>query len=90
MIPFKIKIIEKPHSFAPRPLLFKLQQEALKFNDICVSWGSPKTELVTDFLNLEKVLRTPVFLNSTFPLLNNLFISFLNLFISLIELKNIH
>ena len=29
-------------SFAPRRLIFKLQQEVLKFNDICVSWGSPK------------------------------------------------
>ena len=26
-IPFKIKIIENPHSFAPRPLTFKLQQK---------------------------------------------------------------
>ena len=25
------------HSFAPTPLIFKLQQEVLKFNDICVS-----------------------------------------------------
>ena len=25
------------HSFAPRPLIFKLQQQFLKFNDICVS-----------------------------------------------------
>ena len=55
-IPFKIKIIENrktTHSFAPRPLIFKLQQEVLKFNDICVSWSSPKTELVTNFLSLE-------------------------------------
>ena len=29
------------HSLAPRPLIFKLQQEVLKFNDICVSWSSP-------------------------------------------------
>ena len=29
------------HSFAPRPLIFKLQQ-VLKFNDVCVSWSSPK------------------------------------------------
>ena len=33
------------HSFAPRPLIFKLQQEILKFDDICVSWSSPKTDL---------------------------------------------
>ena len=30
------------YGFAPRPLIFKLQQEILKFNDICVSWSSPK------------------------------------------------
>ena len=30
------------HIFAPRPLIFKLQLEVLKFNDICVSWSSPK------------------------------------------------
>ena len=41
------------HSFAPRPLIFKLQEEVLKFNDICGSWNSPKTDLITDFLNLE-------------------------------------
>ena len=28
-------------SFAPRLLIFKLQQEDWKFNDICVSWSSP-------------------------------------------------
>ena len=42
------------HSFAPRPLIFKLQQEVLKFNNICVSWSSLKTDLGTNFLNLEK------------------------------------
>ena len=30
--------IKAKHSFAPRPLIFKLQKEALKFNDIYVSW----------------------------------------------------
>ena len=30
------------HSIAPRPLIFKLQQEVLKFKDIFVSWSSPK------------------------------------------------
>ena len=38
--------IEKPHSFAPRPprpdLIFKLQQEILKFNDVFVNWSSQK------------------------------------------------
>ena len=41
------------HSFAPRALIFKMQQEVLKFNDISMSWSSPKTDLVTNFLNLE-------------------------------------
>ena len=41
------------HSFAPRPLIFKLQQEVLKFNYIFVSWSSLKTGLATNFLNLE-------------------------------------
>ena len=48
------------HSFAPRPLIFKLQKEVLKFNDICVSWNFAKTDLETNFLN--EVLRTSVFL----------------------------
>ena len=29
-------------SFAPRPLIFNLQQEVLKFNDMCMSCSSPK------------------------------------------------
>ena len=33
------------NSFAPRPLIFKLQGEVLKFNDIRVSWNSLKTDL---------------------------------------------
>ena len=41
------------HSFASRPLIFKLRQEVSKFNDIYVSWGSPKTDLDTNFVNLE-------------------------------------
>ena len=40
-------------SFAPRRLIFRLQQEVLKFNDICVSWSSPKTDGVKNFLNPE-------------------------------------
>ena len=39
--------------FFPRPLIFKLQQEVLKFNYICVSWSLGKTDLETNFLNLE-------------------------------------
>ena len=30
------------HSFPPRSLIFKLEQEVLKFNDIFVSWSSAK------------------------------------------------
>ena len=41
------------YSYAPRPLIFKLQQEVLKFNDICLSWSSAKTDLERSFLNLE-------------------------------------
>ena len=40
-------------SFVPRPLIFKFQQEVLKFNDICVKWSSPNTDLVTNFFNTE-------------------------------------
>ena len=39
-IPLKIKLIENPHTVLP--LIFKLQQEVLKFNGICVSWSSQK------------------------------------------------
>ena len=41
------------HSFAPRPLTFTLQQEVLKFNDICVILSPPKADLETNFLTLE-------------------------------------
>ena len=41
------------HSFAPKTLIFKFQQEVLKFNDIFVSLGSPKTDPETNFLNLK-------------------------------------
>ena len=55
IIPFKIKVIKikAAHSFAPRPLIFKLKQEVLKFNDIYMSWSSPKIDLETNFLDLE-------------------------------------
>ena len=44
----------KHTQFAPRLLILKLGQ-VLKFNDICVSWNdsTPKTDLETNFLNLE-------------------------------------
>ena len=38
---------KKPHMVFPRPLLIKLLQEVIKFNDICVSWSSPKIDLET-------------------------------------------
>ena len=41
------------HSFAPRPLIFKLQQEVWKFNDVYMSWSSSKIDLQTNFSNLE-------------------------------------
>ena len=50
------------HAFASRPLIFTLQQEVWKFSDICVSWTSPKTDLETNFLNLEN----PSFVHLTF------------------------
>ena len=40
------------HSFDLRPLDFKLQQ-ALKFNNICVSWSSQKIDLETNFFKLK-------------------------------------
>ena len=40
------------HSFAPRSRIFKLQQEVLKFNDMRMSWSSPKIDLNTNFSNL--------------------------------------
>ena len=46
-----LNIRKATHSFAPRPLIFKLQQEILKFNDICVSWSSLKTDLMTKIEN---------------------------------------
>ena len=39
------------YSFAPRSLIFKLQQEVLKFNDIELELS--KTDLVTTFLDSE-------------------------------------
>ena len=36
-----------------KPLIFKFQQEVLKFDNMCMSWSSPKTDLETNFLNLQ-------------------------------------
>ena len=53
MIAFKTKTIEKPHTVLLSVLILKLQKEVLKFNGICVSWSSVKTDLETNLLNLE-------------------------------------
>ena len=42
------------HIFSHTPLIFKLQQQVLKLDDICVIWSALKTDLKTNFLNLEK------------------------------------
>ena len=84
------------YNFAPRTLIFILQQEVLKFSDICVSWSSLKTDLPTIFLTLSNLSFENVSIVTlgkylTFLyLITNLFISFLDQFVSLIELKNIH
>ena len=41
------------HPFAHRPLIFKLQKEVVKRNDIFVSSSSLKTDLKMNFSNLE-------------------------------------
>ena len=54
IIPFKIKIIENPHTILLQNLwFFKMQNKVLKLNDIFVSWSSPKTCMETNFLRLE-------------------------------------
>lgn len=48
MIPFKIKIFEKPHiSLTPRPKIFKLQEDVWKFNEMTAS-GTVITALLND------------------------------------------
>ena len=44
-----------PLAFTPRLVIFKLQQQCCKFNDICVSRSFPKTDLETNFLNFRKL-----------------------------------
>ena len=41
------------YSFAPGIPIFKLQQEVLRFNDICLSWSSQKDDQETNLLNSE-------------------------------------
>ena len=66
-IPFKIKIIKKPHTVLLSDLWFFNCNKVLKFSDICESWSSPKTDQETNSLNLaNQKLRTSVFLIVTF------------------------
>ena len=44
---------EATHTIAPKSLIFIVQQEIWKFNDICMSWNSLNTVQGTNFLNLE-------------------------------------
>ena len=44
---------KKSTSFAPRLLIFKLQQEVLKFQWYLPELELPKTDMVTNFSNLE-------------------------------------
>ena len=54
------------HSFLSRPLIFKLQQKVLNSNNISLCWNSPKSDLMTNFLNLEyqSLIQKTVLLNS--------------------------
>ena len=58
---------KRSHDLFLRSIILKLQEKVLKFNDIYVSWCSPKTEPETNFLNLEK----PSFENVSFILDRN-------------------
>ena len=72
------------HSFASRSLISKLQQEVLKFIDFCVSWSSPKTNLVTNFLNFINVFISLIELKKKHPLKTFTFIYLItNLFLFL-------
>ena len=70
-------------SFAPRSLIFKLQQKVQKFNGIWVSWSSPKIDSNTNFLKCVTFLIAIFKKIFGIPLL-------INLFISLNQLNNIH
>ena len=51
---FQNKYKNATHDSSPRPLIYKLQQEVLKFNDIYVSWSSPHARPGNLFLKLGK------------------------------------
>ena len=42
------------HSFASRPLNYRLQQYVLKYNDFCRSWSYPKNWPKDEFIKLRK------------------------------------
>ena len=49
-----------------RPLIFKLQQEVLKFNDIWMSWSTPKTEPEDEYFKFKKNIENWSFENVSF------------------------
>ena len=51
----KILVEKRLALFLPRSLIFKLQQEVLKFNDIYRSQRSSETDLETNFSNWENL-----------------------------------
>ena len=54
IIPFNIKKNKNHRHFHSNTSdFFKSQQEFLKFDDICESWSSPKTDMETNFLHLQ-------------------------------------
>ena len=66
IITFKIKIIQNPHSFAPRPLIFKLEQEYLIFQWYLCELEVPRDWRRTFYTEKIEVLSVSDFLNSNF------------------------
>ena len=59
--------IHHSFTFNSRPVIFKLPQEVLKFDDICMSWSSTKTGLEMKFLKSKnRSFEKLVLLNSNF------------------------
>lgn len=83
------------YPIAPKPLIFQLQQEALKFHNNCVRRSCPKIDLETMFFELGKskflkrhFLSIGTFLRISSPLFLHLFED--SIFLSLEEtMKNI-
>ena len=85
-----LNVIKASHSYALRPLIVKLRQEVLKFNDICLSWSSPRpVDKFFTFRTLRKFWNRQFFSIVTFKWIFDIPL-LINLFISSIELKNIH